>query len=190
MNVYKTCPVLENDRFTLRLTEDSDKADLLKVYSDVKAVPFFNGDNCHGDDFHYTTPERVQQAVDFWKQAYENGWFVRFSIADKKSGEIIGTIEEFHRDADDYFTNCGLLRLDLRSDFENAEAIKSIMSLIVQPSFELFYCDMIATKAISAASERRKALVSLGFTLSPEKLVGFDGTQYSDYFVVERAARR
>ena len=58
MNVYEDCPVFQNERYVLRLVEDGDIGDLLKVYSDVKAVPLFNGDNCNGDDFHYTTPER------------------------------------------------------------------------------------------------------------------------------------
>lgn len=51
MNVYEKCPVLESENFLLRKVCLEDSDDLLKVYSDEKAVPFFNGDNCHGDDF-------------------------------------------------------------------------------------------------------------------------------------------
>ena len=69
MNVYENCPVYENETYLLRLVEDGDIDDLLKVYSDEKAVPFFNADNCHGDDFHYVTRERMQQALAFWKEA-------------------------------------------------------------------------------------------------------------------------
>lgn len=186
MNIYQECPVLQNDRYMLRLISDGDVNDLLKIYSDAKAVPFFNSDNCHGDDFHYTTLERMQQALDFWKQAYENGWFVRLAIVDKSSNAVIGTIEEFHRDEKDYFTNCGLLRLDLRSDYEQADAIKSIISLIAAPSFDLFGCDIVATKAIPAATERAKALTALGFAKSQEPLVGHDGTKYFHYYVLEK----
>ncbi|MDE7295929.1 MAG: GNAT family N-acetyltransferase [Clostridia bacterium] len=184
MNVYESCPVFENETYLLRLVEDRDVDDLLKVYSDEKAVPFFNGDNCHGDDFHYTTRERMQQAVAFWKEAYQNGWFVRWVIVDKRTGEAIGTIENFHRDADDFFANCALLRLDLRSDYETADEIVSILSPALVPSFQIFGCDKIASKAIPAATERRKAFERLGFTASPHKLVGSDGTQYGDYFVL------
>ena len=183
MNVYKNCPVYENAKFRLRLTENGDTSDLLKVYSDEKAVPLFNSDNCHGDDFHYTTAERMKQAVDFWQEAYKNGWFVRWSIIDKAANEVIGTIEEFLRDAEDYFTNCGLLRLDLRSDYEEREKIESILSLIVSPSFGLFGCSMIATKAAPLSKERIKSLENSGFNKSEEKLIGFDGTEYGDYYV-------
>ena len=39
-DVYTACPRLENDRFLLRLLETGDARDLLKVYSDERAVPF------------------------------------------------------------------------------------------------------------------------------------------------------
>ena len=186
MNVYKSCPTFENERYMLRLTTLADEADLLKVYSDKKAVPLFNSDNCHGDDFHYTTRERMRQACEFWQTAYENGWFVRWSVIDKTTNEAIGTIEEFHRDADDYYTNCGLLRLDLRSNYEQADEIVSILSLIVEPSFDMFGCDKVATKAAPIAAERIKALTSLGLKPSDEPLIGHDGTKYYHYYVLTR----
>ena len=185
-NVYKSCPVLQNDEFVLRLINDDDLKDLLKVYSDIRAVPLFNSDNCHGDDFHYTSIERMRQALDFWKQSYKNGWFVRFAIIDKKSNETIGTIEEFRREEKDFFTNCGLLRLDLRSNYEKQTVIESILSVILLLSFELFGCDKVATKAIPSAAERIKALTASGFIKSQEPLIGHDGTKYYDYYVLNK----
>ncbi|MCI8413784.1 MAG: hypothetical protein HFE47_06825 [Clostridia bacterium] len=41
MNVYQSYPVFENFLFCLRLLENDDTDDLLKVYSDERAVPFF-----------------------------------------------------------------------------------------------------------------------------------------------------
>ena len=38
MNIYKACPDVQNERFRLRLVTQEDCEDLLKVYSDVKAV--------------------------------------------------------------------------------------------------------------------------------------------------------
>ena len=80
MNIYQSCPEVRGERFCLRFVTQEDCEDLLKVYSDVKSVPLFNGDNCNGDDFHYTTLERMRQAMTFWIWSYENGWFVRLSI--------------------------------------------------------------------------------------------------------------
>ena len=41
-NVYISCPEFENRQFNLRLISINDCDDLLKVYSDKKAVPLFN----------------------------------------------------------------------------------------------------------------------------------------------------
>ncbi len=183
LDVYTACPTAESSRYRIRPLAMNDCADLLKVYSDPVAVPFFNSDNCHGDDFHYTTAERMRQAIDFWFTEYSRRGFVRWSIVDRHSDEVIGTIELFRREADDFFTDCGLLRLDLRSDYETKTAITELLSLIVPPSFGWFGCSMLATKAIPAAAERRCALAAMGFVPSPEKVIGHDGTEYGDYFV-------
>lgn len=180
--IYEICPQFENEKYLLRLVNEDDCRDLLKVYSDKKAVPFFNSDNCAGDDFHYTTESRMEEAIKYWIWEYSRQGFVRWSIIDKDAIEAIGTIELFHRDSNDYFTNCGLLRLDLRSDYENATEIEKVLSLIIKPTFELFDCDKIATKAIPEAKERIKALSNMGFVLSKEKLIGHDGTEYFNYY--------
>ena len=183
-DVYKNCPEYESTDYILRLVNRDDKWDLLKVYSDKKAVPFFNGDNCGGDDFHYTTESRMEEAIDYWLYEYNRAGFVRWAIVSKSTNEAIGTIELFHRDSDDYFTNCGLLRLDIRSDYERSSEIIKILRLIIEPSYILFHCDKIATKAIPSAAERIKALKNLGFESTDESLIGHDGTKYDSYFVL------
>jgi len=40
-NVYEYCPQFANEKFLLRLISAEDTADLLKVYSNPLAVPFF-----------------------------------------------------------------------------------------------------------------------------------------------------
>ena len=52
MNIYENCPVLENEKFIIRLFKNEDCDDLLEVYSDKNALPFFNSDNCDGDNFY------------------------------------------------------------------------------------------------------------------------------------------
>lgn len=39
-DVYADCPQLEDDKYLMKLTSESDWRDLLKVYSDKDAVPF------------------------------------------------------------------------------------------------------------------------------------------------------
>ncbi|MCH5163199.1 MAG: GNAT family N-acetyltransferase [Clostridiales bacterium] len=184
MDVYKSLPAFESAHFLLRGVTMADAEDLLKVYSDEKAVPFFNGDNCHGDDFHYTTLERMKEAVKFWLFSYDNGYFVRWAIVCKETNEAIGTIELFHREdeVEDY-DNCGLLRLDLRSDFEKADAITEILSLITEFVFDLFG-DKVVTKVKASATERLAAVNRLGFVLPKIALKGNAGEAFDDYYVL------
>ncbi len=184
IDVYDICPRYKGEKYTLRFVEMNDCDDLLKVYSDKKSVPFFNSDNCYGDNFYYTTTEQMASAIDFWIDKYNSRDFVRWSVVDNAKNEVIGTIELFHRDSDDAFSNCGLLRFDLRSDYEKSSEIIQFLRLLIKSTFELFDCNKIATKAITAADERIRALQSLGFKSSDEKLIGHDGTEYENYFVL------
>ncbi len=185
-DVYAEIPTLENDHFTLRaINTKRDITDLLKVYSDEKAVPLFNSDNCNGDNFYYQSMEQMQKVIEFWEFSYENKYFVRWAIQDRYTNEVIGTIELFHRLADDFLNHCGLLRLDLRSDYETKDHIESILSIIIPEVKELFQCNKIATKAIPIALNRIYVLEKIGFQLSEDFLIGHDGTKYNSYYVME-----
>lgn len=186
LNVYENVPIFENENLLLRMLSYDDMDSLYKVYSDKKAVPFFNSDNCHGDTFYYDTIEKMEKAIGFWLNSYKEKYFVRWSILEKSTNEAIGTIELFHRDANDYFTNTGLLRLDLASDYEKESIIEDILNLIISDTYELFECDKIATKAIPNAIERIKALRNCGFISTDKFLIGGDGTEYYSYYVLER----
>ena len=109
-DIYRSFENFENERYLLRAVTMADAPALLRVYSDEHALPFFNSDNCHGDNFYYTTLERMQKAIDFWQDSYDNGWFVRWCIADKAAGQVIGTVELFTRSSDDAYDSlrfCG-----------------------------------------------------------------------------------
>lgn len=178
MNVYESCPTFKSKNFTLRPLSHDDTEDLLKVYSDEKAVPFFNSDNCHGDDFHYTTTERMKQAMDFWDFSYKNKYFVRWTVADKNN-TAVGTVELFNRSPEKGDHSEGVLRLDLRSDHERAEIIAEILETVIAHAYGLFDCGIIITKAIPAAAVRIKALEGAGF-------VPAEALSLSDYFQRKR----
>ena len=186
-NVYEKCPSLENERFLLRFVEEKDANDLLEVYSDKNALAFFNSDNCGGENFYYTTEEQMVDAIGYWHFEYERKGFVRFSIIDKMKEKVIGTIELFNRTATDYFNNCGILRFDVGSAYEKQEILYDILSVILKPAYELFDCEMLATKAALYAVERIEALKRADFEKTEECLVGHDGRMYWDYWILQKA---
>lgn len=187
-DVYEKIPVFESENIMLRPIADSDAEDLLTVYADKNALPFFNSDNCNGDNFYYPTLERMSQAIQFWNDSYRERWFVRWAVVDRTAEKAIGTIELFHRDSnDDSFTDTGLLRLDLRSDWEKEQQIAQVLELIVPHACSLFHCSQVATKIPVYAVERIAAAQSLGFTDSGKPLLGtHDRKPYYDYWTVRR----
>lgn len=173
-DIYETCPQYMGKTILLRQTEDEDLNDLLKVYSDQNAVPIFNSDNCHGDDFNYTTLERMKEAIDFWNFSYQNRYFVRWSVIDTSIGEAIGTVEMFHRVAEDEFNHYGVMRLDLRSDYEKMEIINEILDVANEHFYEAFHVEVILTKAIPNAKNRIASLEEYGYRPLNRKLMIYD----------------
>lgn len=187
MNVYEKCPILENDNFTIRLIEEKDASDLLRVYSDKHALPYFNSDNCHGSNFYITNMEDMLNAIKYWLVEYhELHGFVRFSIFDKKKDQVIGTIEMFNRKSEDYYNGYGVLRLDLRSDYEDTKVISDILSLITTPFYEWFECTYIMTKAAIYAVDRIEALKEMKYVKFTEPLIGQNKIAYYDYWVCQQ----
>lgn len=182
MNIYEVCPVLESEKFIVRLFDNNDCDDLLKVYSDKNALPFFNSDNCDGDNFYYATKKRMMEALEFWKLSYENGWFVRLSIIDKSVSSVIGTVELCLRVSEDEFNNMGILRVDVRSDYEREDMLFDIIALIKPHLSTMLGCNGVLTKAPIYAVERIKALQKAGFTKSEHFLIGKTGFAYDGYW--------
>ena len=108
MKLYEYLPVYENDGFLLRPVEKEDCSDLLEVYSDKNALPFFNSDNCDGDIFYYADENRMADAMKFWQTAYENQWFARWAIVDKTAQESYGSTSEAAMNGKSLCTGSGL----------------------------------------------------------------------------------
>ena len=132
-----------------------------------------------------TKREDMENCIRFWLHEYSLRYYIRWSIIDKTTGSAIGTVELFNRTAQDFYNNVGLLRLDLRSDYETAESIRVIISILVPCSFGLFSCNRIATKIPPCAKIRISTLSEFGFQYSPERLYGHNGASYGDYYILD-----
>lgn len=162
-DIYLHCPVYERNLIKLRRVELEDAKDLLNCYSDERAVTCFNSDNCHGDDFHYTTLTRMTEAVQFWCDSYDNRYFVRWSIVLKKTNEVIGTVEMFHGEDNESYSPCGVMRIDLASKYEKKEYLREIISIATDNFYLNFKVSHILTKTFETAPERTEVLEEAGF---------------------------
>lgn len=186
MRIYDKFPTFENDELLLRPVGKEDCTDLLAVYSDKNALPFFNSDNCDGDNFYYPTIERMNDALLFWQSAYENKWFARWAVVEKADSKVIGTIELCRRASEDAFNDAAILRIDVRSDYEKERILSEICSLIIPPVFDLFDCLQVITKVPIYAVERTLAMQKAGFRKSEHLLIGKTGYAYDGYWRMEK----
>lgn len=185
-DIYLENPRYQNKLFLFRKVSKNDLEDLFYVYSDIKSVPFFNCDNCNGDSFYYDDKEKMERALLFWKTAYKNKWFVRLSIIDRNNSKAIGTLEICLRKSVDSFDNSIILRIDLKSEYENEEVIDSILKATLPKIEEFFGKKKVITKGFDDSIGRTKALLNNGFCLSKRKLLGSGDVEYGNYYVTKR----
>lgn len=86
--------------------------------------------------------------------------------------------------SEDEFNNMGILRVDVRSDYEQEEALYNIFSLITPQMNEMLGCKGVLTKAPIYAVERIKAIQKVGFTKSKHFLIGKNGYAYDGYWTI------
>ena len=117
--------------------------------------------------------------------SYENGSFVRLSIIEKTVSTVIGTVELCLRVSEDEFNNMGILRVDVRSDYEQENELYGIFSLITPEIEKMLSCKGVLTKAPIYAVERIKAIQKEGFTKSEHLLIGKNGYAYDGYWTIK-----
>lgn len=127
----------------------------------------------------------MTEAIDFWNMSYRNGWFVRLSVVDKTVSTVIGTVELCLRVSGDEFNNMGILRVDVRSDYEQENELYDIFSLITPEILKMLGCKGVLTKAPIYAVERIKAIQKVGFTKSEHLLIGKTGYAYDGYWTIK-----
>lgn len=172
-SIYDNCPTYSSDHFLLRLVAPGDAEDLLCCYSNAVSVRLMNADNCTSD-FHYSTLDEIDDCIRGWLNGYQRHIIVRFSIVDTRNGKAIGTVEMYRKTKD-----VGILRLDLRSEYESQSHILELLELSVESFYAAFGVQQILTKAIPAAAERISALRARGFVPAEHHAMKPHGDYYS-----------
>lgn len=181
-NAFSVCPEYETGHFKIRKLKAEDADELFLCYSDPEAAFFFNGDCC-GDDFYYTDKDKFRECVEYWLSRYEARDFVRWSIFDKGTGLLVGTIEvcpslKYAVDG----KMMGILRIDLRSKYEKQAVLEELMDILMVNIYEDFQVASVIMKIQKEAEERQKLIKKYQFVSAKEECnIGF-----SDYYVSYR----
>ena len=175
-SIFEVCPNFESARFQLRLVSLEDSWDLLECYSDKKSIELFNSDNCTSD-FEFNNIKEMHDSISLWLREYNEKKYIRFSIFDFLSHKVIGTTEIFRKDFEN--KKIGVLRLDLKSEFEKNQYLNELFQLIDKSFKDIFNYNSLITKSVPHATERIKTLTSQSF----EKLEKNDIMPYEHYYI-------
>lgn len=174
--IFEVCPIFESARFQLRLVSLEDSWDLLECYSDTKAIEIFNNDNC-GTDFNFNNIKEVHDLISLWLKEYKEKKYIRFSIFDFLTHKVIGTTEIFRKDFEN--KKIGVLRLDVKSEFEKNQYLNELFQLVDKSFKDIFNYNSLITKSVPHAKERIKTLTSQNF----EELEKNDIMPYEHYYI-------
>ena len=78
----------------------------------------------------------------------------------------------------------GILRVDVRSDYEKEAVLYEIFLLVTPELEEWLGCKGVFTKAPIYAVERIKAIQKVGFSKSEHLLIGKTGYAYDGYWTI------
>jgi hypothetical protein len=178
---YDKCPEYESARFRLRLVSANDAEDLFLCYGDPEAQKYFNSDNCD-TDFKFATLDHMRAYIGGWLGAYKSRSYIRYAVVDKQIGKAIGTIEIFGGGPGGERDEYGILRVDVRREYENEESLDELLKI----SDSFFYnmnTESFLTKAVPEAVHRAAALAQNGYVPA----VTGDGEKHEHYFMKRRA---
>lgn len=178
MSIFEYCPNYRFKDITLTKTTEEHAEELLRCYSDARVIALFNSDNCT-TNFECKTIEQMKSLIAYWEKSYDEGTFVRLSVVLNDTYEIIGTVEMYRREENDNFNGYGMLRIDLRSDYEDYDIISQILQIVDRYFYDEFEVAHILTKAPESADDRISALNDADFC--PLKQLVTD--KYGDYYV-------
>lgn len=179
IKVFEKCPEYQSEHFYIRQMKMTDADELFQCYSNPKAAKYFNGDCC-SDDFYYTDYSKFQMCMEYWEERYRAKDFVRFTILNREKEEAIGMIEicpSYKYSADGFCM--GILRMDLRPEYEIEEAVQELLNLILENVYSDFGVKSVIIKAQEYAHVRRKALKKLHFVSAKEEC----NISFNDYFI-------
>ena len=150
INPFDECPVYETEHFKYKLVNDDDVEDLFICYSDPVTLSHMNNDNCNGE-FRCASVDIMKDAIQRWQKDYKRRTFLRWSIKNKDSGKVIGTIEIAPLPWGKWFfgkeTPIGILRIDLLSTFEQESTFSEIIGLMSTELARDFEVNQVIMKA-------------------------------------------
>jgi ribosomal-protein-alanine N-acetyltransferase len=119
-------PKLETKRLILREATKEDAHDMLAYLSDIEVVKHMGIDPCQ-------TIKEVNEEIEWYQSIYEQGTGIRWGIALKESGKIIGSCGFLNRAAKHYRSEIGY---ELSKEYWGKGIASEALAAVVKYGFE------------------------------------------------------
>jgi RimJ/RimL family protein N-acetyltransferase len=168
---YLKCPEFETEHFYLRQVREDDAEELFDAfYGDLSGWMFYGNDMCRSIfTGRYATLDEMKNCIRSWLTEYTNRYYIRFTVIDKQTRKVIGTIEIF----DNIYSekkwkieavkNGFVLHIDFAVPYETREYLSELLCLADNEFFRLFGFNYLLIRAVPEAEERIMALLSSGY---------------------------
>lgn len=181
-NPFVKCPDYETENFLITKIKIEDAEDLFAVYSDPETRKHMNNDNC-GGEWPCNSLEIVKQGIKSWEDEYDNEYYIRWTVTQKRDMKHIGTIElapapgvlRFF----DGICTTGILRVDIKSDLETEEVFSEIYAMTNTEMIEVFGIEKIITKGHPSEGPRIKGLENSKYKQLPDNEI----VPFPNYFI-------
>ena len=161
---FKKCPVFETEHFHLRQVKMKDAADLVECYGNPTLAVQGSAHGCIVGPGGYgsKTKKEMQAFIRFWLDEYRKNMYVRWSVIDRQSGAVIGTIEGGAFDIPSQGMGV-MLMLDLVAPYETNVFVPELLRLVIGQFYSLFGADVLVIYGMPGADVRLRALAAAGF---------------------------
>lgn len=169
------CPRLKNNRIRIRQLRLDDADKLLSCYQQQgKAPTYFNLDFSN-ETIPCQNKEQVKNLLKFYLSQSKSKKSVYWTVIDLFNNNSIGVISITPLEKNEDYKNVGLLRMDIKSEYETKEIISAILNMTEQ-LYELFDLNTIISKAWLTSRHRINAMLENGFKESFDRyLIKKDG---------------
>lgn len=147
---------LESDRLVLRQITSQDAAELYEIYSNKEVMLYFD------DRGAFESMLEAEEMAKGYEEGLKNKWEIRWGIALKETGKLIGTCG-FHAISDyDKRVEVGY---DLNREYWGQKIMTEALSLIFSFAFDVSDVNRIEAFVEPPNTGSRVLLEKLGFTL-------------------------
>jgi len=159
-------PVYETEHFMLRQVKMKDAADLVECYAHPTLAVQGSAHGCIVGPGGYGSKNKKEMRafIRFWLEAYhKHHAYVRWSVIDRQSGAVVGTIEGGGFGILSKDTNGIMLMIDLVAPYETEVFVSELLQLIIDKFYSLFNADILVIYGMPGADVRLNALAAAGF---------------------------